>query len=100
MAMETALKLRDLLNAGETQEDAVHAVGLDPDDEENPVYGEDIGDECLPIGDPDNDVIDLGWTDDVHYQVRRFSGRSFDRPWFVEEMRRHESSTTKEGTNP
>lgn len=83
---EKAHEIARLLNAGTSQEDAVMAVGLDPDDD---VWGEDIGDECLPLDDPHNDVIDLGWHNGTHYQVRRTSSRC---PWAVEIMQRKEGS--------
>ena len=92
---DLALKLRDRLNAGELPSDVLVSLGIDPDDEDEAVYGEDIGDECLEIDDTDNDVVDLGWvtdeanpeTPETHYQVRRTSSRS---RWAVEVMQRYE----------
>lgn len=81
-ALAKAKSICDALNAGTLPSDAVMAVGLDPDDD---VFGEDLGDECLDIDDSDNDVVDLGWHNETHYQVRRTSSR---QPWGVEVMQR------------
>ncbi len=50
--LEKATEVARALNSTDvTEEDALRAVGLDPDDD---VIGEDA---CLPVGDPDCDVI-------------------------------------------
>lgn len=104
---ERAIELRDLLNAGSPIRSALHLTGFDPDD----VYGEDIGDECLEVDDPQSDVIDLGWhgtatrvgvtpvlgAGTTHYQIRRLGNL---QPWTVEVMQRFEPepvTTTIEG---
>jgi hypothetical protein len=82
---DMAIKLAWLINdEGHAPYDAVQMLGLDP---ENDVYGEDIGDECLPLDDPDNDVIDLGWDERHHYQLKhRYSTTLGRKVWEVEHM--------------
>lgn len=66
----TALRLAELLNEGTDVWDALEAVGLDEDD----VFGEDLGDEFLPLDDAQNTVIDLGWDGDLHYELKKIQG--------------------------
>lgn len=78
---DNALTIARHLNKGRDAITALAAVGLTQED----VWGEDIGDECLSVEDPDNGVIDLGWHESTSVRVRRL-GRT--QPWRVEVMQR------------
>lgn len=67
-----AHELARRLNAGETASDVLEDLGFTEDD----YFGEDLGSSGFgDVDDPTNDVVDLSWVGDTHYQVRRVNTR-------------------------